>query len=147
MDIGLAVTSDDEHKVHKNLTVLGGYTGVLRSEMGILNPVVQVQVPEGTAAQANYVSITGLETRTNYYFIRDVKLIRSGICELELELDPLMTYETEIRNLICTVHKNEKIANSYLMDENYQILAYENIVTKKFNYTFDDETMILLTVG
>lgn len=147
MNIGLAYTNDDAHKLHKNLTVLGGYTGSLRGEMSVLNPVVQVQVPEGTAARANYASMVDIEERSNYYFIKDVVFIRSGVCELHLELDPLMTYETEIKNLICTVEKNEKLSNSYLVDNEYRILAYENIVTKTFPSGFDDESMILFAVG
>ena len=64
-----------------------------------------------------------------------------------MELDPLMTYETEIRNLICTVDRNEIDSDSYLYDENYKIDAFNNIVTKKFPVGFTDESYIFITVG
>jgi len=148
MNIALAYTTDDEHKVHKYLNQLGGYSGTLRDEMSVMTPVVQVQVPETTATQANYCAMPDINgQRTFYYFIRDIVFIRSGIVELHLELDPLMTYENEIRRLDCTIRKNENVGNAFLMDSEYQILAYENIVTKEFPIGFSDESMILITVG
>lgn len=149
MNISLAVTSEDEHKVHKNLSVLGSYTGTLREDCGMEAPVVMVQVPEATAQQANYAAISaGTElNRTYYYYIKEKTMHRSGIVELQLECDYLMTFETEIRALTCTVTRNEALANAYLMDEEYKILAYQNIVTKEFPLGFEDESMVLLTVG
>ena len=149
MNISLAVTSDDEHKVHKNLTVLGSYTGSLKEDCSMETPSVLVQVPEGTCQQANYASMSagGELPRTYYYYIKDKIMHRTGIVELQLECDYLMTFETELKAVDCTITRNEKIANSYLMDEEYKILAYQNIVTKEFPLGFDDESMVLITVG
>ena len=148
MNINLAYTADDEHKVHKYLNAIGGYNGTLKGEFSIINPVYLCQVPETSVSSANYASIPDIEAnRTRYYFVRDVVLVRSGVVEIHLELDPLMTYEAEIRRLVCTVDRNEFESNAYLMDEEYKILAYENIVTKEFPYGFDDESIVLLTVG
>lgn len=151
MNISLAVTSDDEHKVHKNLSILGSYTGTLRDDCSMEHPKLLVQVPEATAQQANYAAIsagTELE-RTYYYFIRDKIMHRTGIVELQLECDYLMTFEDEIKNLVCTVDRTEdqNYTNAYLVDNEYQILACENIVTKTFPIGFTDESMVLLTVG
>lgn len=149
MNINLAYTTDDEHKVHKYLNTIGGYNGSLKDEFSFLNPVYLCQVPEGSAVRANYASIPDLDGsgRVLYYFVKDVVLVRSGVCEIHLELDPLMTYETEIKNLICTVDKNEKMANAYLIDNEYKILACDNIVTIDFPQGFGDEQLILLTIG
>lgn len=148
MDISIAVTSDDEHKVHKNLSILGSYSGTLKEECSMISPVIKLQVPETTVSQANYAGLTGLD-RTYYYFIRDKVMIRSGIVELHLEIDPLMTYETEIKNLVCTIDRtqSQEVTNAFLVDNEYQILACENIITKKFPLGFTDESKILLTVG
>lgn len=149
MNISVVVTSDDEHKVHKNLSILGSYTGTLRDDCSMESPSIMVQIPEGTAQQGNYAAISaGTElNRTYYYFIRDKVMHRSGIVELQLECDYLMTFEDEIRALSCTVDRNEKEANAYLLDSEYKILAYDNIVTKSFPNALDDESMILLAVG
>jgi len=151
MNISIAVTSDDEHKVHKNLSILGSYTGSLKDDCNMENPTILVQVPEGTVQQANYAAMTaGTELpRTYYYFIKNKVMRRTGVVELELECDYLMTFEDEIKNLVCTVDRTEtkEVTNAFLVDNEYQILACENIVTKTFPLGFDNETMVLLTVG
>ena len=149
MNISVAVTSDDEHKVHKNLSILGSYTGTLKDDCSMETPSIMVQIPEGTAQRANYAAMSagGELNRTYYYFIKDKIMHRTGIVELQLECDYLMTFETEIRNLNCTVDKNEIMADSYLYDENYKIDAFSNIVTKEFPQGFGDEHLVLITVG
>lgn len=149
MNISVAVTSDDEHKVHKNLSVLGSYTGSLKEDCSMETPSIMVQIPEGTAQQANYAAISagGELPRTYYYFIKDKIMHRTGIVELQLECDYLMTFEDEIKALTCTVDRNETEANAYLIDSEYKILAYDNIVTKSFPNPLNDESMILLAVG
>lgn len=149
MNISLAVTSDDEHKVHKSLTVLGSYSGVLREDCSMENPTILLQVPEGTCQQANYAAIdAGSELpRTYYYYIRERIMHRSGVVRLVMECDYLMTFESEIRALTCTVDRNELEANAYLVDNQYKVLAYDNIVTKEFPTGFTDECMILFAVG
>lgn len=149
MNISIAVTSDDEHKVHKTLSILGSYTGSLKDDCSMENPSIMVQVPEGTIQQANYAAISagGELPRTYYYFIKDKVMHRTGVVELTLECDYLMTFENEIRDLRCTVDRNEIEANAYLLDNEYKILAYDNIVTKTFPNALDDESMILLAVG
>lgn len=151
MNISIAVTSDDEHKVHKTLSILGSYTGSLKEDCSMETPSIMIQAPEGTCQQANYTAIsagTELE-RTYYYFIKDKIMHRTGIVELQLECDYLMTFENEIKNLVCTVDRTEaqEVTNAFLMDNEYQILACENIVTKTFPTGFEDESMVLLTVG
>lgn len=151
MNISIAVTSDDEHKVHKNLSVLGSYTGTLKDDCSMENPTVLVQVPEGTVQQANYAAMSagGELPRTYYYFIKDKVMHRSGVVELTMECDYLMTFENEIKNLVCTVDRTEtqEVTNAFLVDNEYQILACENIVTKIFPVGFEDESIVLLTVG
>ena len=151
MNLSLAVTTDDIHKLHKTFTILGSYTGTLREECSIDNPIIKVQVPEGTAQQANYCAISaGTELpRTYYYFITDKVFVRDGIVELHMECDYLMTFEDEIKELEVTVERNEFDADSYLVDENYKIDAYSNYVTIDFPNGFDtdDDTYILMTVG
>lgn len=151
MNLSLAVTSDDIHKVHKSLTILGSYTGTLREECSIDKPIIKVQVPEATAQRANYCAISaGTELdRTYNYFITDRVFYRDGIVELHMECDYLMTFENELKNVICTVDRTQaqEVTNSFMMDDQYRILACENIVTKSFPIGFSDESMVLLTVG
>lgn len=146
MQVNLYYTNDDEHKLHKNIVSIHNCVGSLKDNCSLINPVILLETAEATATRANYMTITDLDI-LRYYFIRDWVMYRDGLVEVHAELDPLMTYETEIRNLNCTIARNENIADSYLYDENYKIDAYSNIVTKTFPQGFDNERIILLTVG
>lgn len=146
MQVNLYYTNDDEHKLHKTLTSIHNCPGSLKDSCSLMEPVILLETAEATASRANYMSITDLDIE-RYYFIRDWVMYREGLVEVHAELDVLMTYEQEIRDLQCTIARNEVDADSYLYDENYKIDAYSNIVTKEFPNGFDNESIILLTVG
>lgn len=148
MQIDLYYTADDRHKVHKTLTSIHNCVGSLKSECSMVNPRVIIETAEATASRANYAVIHDLDI-LRYYFITDQIMYREGLVEFVMELDPLMTYETEIRNLVCTVERNQNDSDSYLIDENYMIDAYSKYVTYDFPNGFpsDQDTYILMTVG
>ena len=146
MQVNLYYTNDDEHKLHKTLTSIHNCIGSLKDNCSLIDPVILLETAEATATRANYMTISDLDIM-RYYFIKDWVMYRDGLVEVHATLDPLMTYETQIRALECTVARNEIDADSYLYDENYKIDAYSNIVTKTFPTGFDNERMILLTVG
>lgn len=146
MQIDLYYTLDDRHKVHKDLVSIHNCVGALRAECSMVNPRVLIETREATAARANYAVIHDLDI-LRYYFITDQVMVRDGLVEFTMELDPLMTYETEIRNLVCTVQRNENESDSYLYDDNYKIDAYSNIVTKTFPIGFEAESLVLICVG
>lgn len=148
MQVNLYYTRDDKHKLHKTLTSIHNCVGSLRDECSLINPVILLETAEATACRANYLEITDLDIQ-RYYFIKDWIMYRTGILEVHAELDPLMTYEAEIRQVSATIERNEYEADSYLVDENYVIDAYSNYVTIDFPKGFDtnNDTYVLMTVG
>lgn len=148
MQVNLYYTRDDKHKLHKTLTSIHNCVGSLRDECSLINPVILLETAEATACRANYLEITDLDIQ-RYYFIKDWIMYRTGILEVHAELDPLMTYESEIRQVSATIERNEYEADSYLVDENYVIDAYSNYVTIDFPNGFDtsNDTYVLMTVG
>lgn len=91
----------------------------------------------------NYLYIDNLK---RYYYINNMNFVGSMV-EIICEVDVLMSYKTEIRNLNCTVKRNENIKNGYLNDDNYNVYSYENIVCKAFPKGLTDNSIILMTVG
>lgn len=148
MQVNLYYTRDDKHKLHKTLTSIHNCVGSLRDECSLINPVILLETAEATACRANYLEITDLDIQ-RYYFIKDWIMYRTGLLEVHAELDPLMTYESEIRQVSATIERNEYEADSYLVDENYVIDAYSNYVTIDFPNGFDtsNDTYVLMTVG
>lgn len=91
----------------------------------------------------NYLYIDKLK---RYYYINNMNFVDSMV-EIICEVDVLMSYKTEIRNLNCTVKRNENIKNGYLNDDNYNVYSYENVVCKAFPKGLTDNSIILMTVG
>lgn len=65
---------------------------------------------------------------------------------LHLELDPLMTYKSQILNLDCIIKRNTSKYNLYVEDEKLQTLKKTQIQTKAFNHTFVPYTSTVITL-
>lgn len=138
-------TLSDPRAVSKTLgTSTGSATGALHERVDSLTMVVRLPGSlYNIVTQSNYVM---LDLTQKYYFIESYE-VENNTCFIRLKEDVLMSYANQIRALNCTVLRNENRANAYLMDEGYNILAYDKIVTKKFPNAIDQDTVILLTVG
>lgn len=65
---------------------------------------------------------------------------------LHLELDPLMTYKSQILNLDCIIKRNTNKYNLYVEDEELQTLKKTQIQTKAFNHTFIPYSSTVITL-
>ena len=115
------------------------------NETDILNPsiIVSRNFYDNIISQANYLYIDKLK---RYYFINNISFADSMIV-IDCTVDVLMSYKDEIKNLYCTVKRNENIKNGYLNDDNYNVYSYENVVCKAFPKGLTDNSIILMTVG
>ncbi len=89
-----------------------------------------------------YIGDTG-----KYYYISPNYEIDNHTVIINLKEDVLMSFKSQIYAQTCTISRNERQANSYLFDNGYQLLAYKNIVTKKFPSGLTDNSIILMTTG
>lgn len=88
MIINLYNNESPANKISKNITLITALSGELRGETNVVNPIVRVCV---TAFPAfNYARIPEF---ARYYYLRDVRQIRTDIWELALESDPLMSFD------------------------------------------------------
>lgn len=92
----------------------------------------------------NYAHIPSL----NLYFF--AKMLPTNIGNnhniLHLELDPLMTYKSQILNLDCIIKRNTNKYNLYVEDEELQTLKKTQIQTKAFNHTFVPYSSTVITL-
>ena len=65
----------------------------------------------------------------------------------ELLEDVRYSHREGIKGLTCTVARNENLSNGYLPDSSYKTYAYEQIVCKAFPNKFNNDSIILMTVG
>lgn len=145
MNIKLYNTTSPKIKVNKTLNLVADITGephdiVSETEMSVRLSIGHLQGVQGS--NYAYIASTG-----KYYFISPNYQIDNQSVIVNLKEDVLMSLKTPLLAQTCTISKNEFLADSYLYDENYKIDGYSNIVTKEFPQGFENESMVLLTVG
>lgn len=142
----LYTTSDDDRVVGKSLTTVASHTITLKDGCSIDTPVVSFTA---SASSVKYVNYARIDEFGRYYFIRDRKSLQNGVVEFTLESDPWNSFASQLRGCRATIVRNENASNGYLMDNEYQLLAYNTVVTRDFPRGLGEtgESIILMTVG
>lgn len=145
MTIELYQNLSDNRVLDKKLTLLKTLENVkLLDEFNVLRPRLKV----------SREAFSDLYDRCNYCFIPDFgryyyieKTLESNFVYLICEVDVRKSYADALRDLTCTVTRNENLKNGYLQDSNYSVYAYEQIVCKMFPNAINQDSIILMTVG
>ena len=144
MKITLYNTTSEAERVTKDLSLLTEVNDAkITSGVDLLSAKVILKrdiVPDVNAI--NYVYIDSFK---RYYFA--TVTIENGFIILSCEVDVLYTYKNEILNLSATVTRNENKKNGYLVDKDYEVFAYEQVVCKSFPNGLTSNSIILMTVG
>ena len=118
--LGILYNNKSDDKVEdKSLTQLGEYTIVFKGDENIINPVLKI-TDSTVSEDANYLYLNELG---RYYYIRKKTYSRQCIL-LECEVDVLMTYKTEIRQMNAIISRNERLYNLYLNDDKMEMYNY-----------------------
>lgn len=144
MNIKLYNTTSPRNKLNKTLNLVADITGESNISIDEHNCIFILSKGHLIGVQgSNYIFCTDTN---KYYYIENYEVINQTV-RIQCKVDVLMSYKTQILSNTCTISRNANISNAYLLDNGYQLLAYENIVTKKFPNGLEDEAVILLTVG
>lgn len=125
-------TSSPSNKINKNLTLKGGLLINLKNRPKDFTEL-DIDYTGNTGSVAldfNYAHLV----EYNLYFFAKMLPSNIGINHniLHLELDPLMTYKSQILSLNVITKRNTNNYNVYLNDENQKITEQ----TKQFYHTF-----------
>lgn len=91
-------TTDKPNVLNKTLNNALNVTGKFRTELNNMDLIVEIQynnIEQIQQSNYNYVYITDLD---KYYFITSFEIINNKIISLNLHIDVLMTYKTDILN-------------------------------------------------
>lgn len=146
MTITFYNNESDAIVVSKKITSISSINNAkIINETDIVNPsiVVSRNFYDSIILKANYLYIDKLD---RYYYINNISFADSMIV-IDCTVDVLMTYKNQIRNLTCTVTRNENLKNGYLNDDNYNIQAYKQVVCKMFPNAINNDSIILMTAG
>ena len=110
MTITFYNNESDAILVSKKITQISSINNAkIINETDIVNPsiIVSRKFYDSIILKANYLYIDKLE---RYYFINNISFAESMIV-IDCTVDVLMSYKKQIRNLTCTVTRNENLKN------------------------------------
>ena len=134
-------TSDERNVIGKSLTNKGTYTGSLRNESNIHSPSIIVEADLADLTGCNYFSIYG-----HFYWVTDIRSIRSGICEISGTVDALETYRAGIGSSSCIYKRQQNKWNLYIDDGAFITYANDKMYTVNFN-AITGNSIVLITQG
>lgn len=143
----LYIVNDDKRKTNKNLSniIKENVNIFYKDATEFIRPIIILDY-DGTwdMRDCNYIY---LSDKNRYYFVEKHSFQKGQKVIYELLEDVRMSHSEGIKNLTCTVSRNEFLKNGYLTDSNYNVYAYEQIVCKMFPTGIYNDSIILLTVG
>lgn len=142
-NVELATVNEDNNTLDKTINGFITYTGVLKEQCDILNPIIKLKCDISDILNKNYMYIPIL---SRYYFINNIVSVTADIVEISAHVDVLMTYNQYIKNLTGTLSRQEYINNPYLYDECFPVSQINKISTVPFPNKSDNEQYVL-TIG
>lgn len=143
MNIILYQTNDEVNRLEKTLSNPIDLVGTLREECDILTPTLKIESATNISGY-NYMRIADFG---RYYFIKTIKVIRTGLWEITAEVDSLMSYAVQIKALPAIAGRSANSINYYISDGKQEVLSQARVQTKLFPKGFSGATYILTTAG
>lgn len=144
MNLRLCINNSEKNKINKDLTAGVTLSGTLRNESNVVNPSIVINIENPTIYNYAYI-----EDFKRYYFITDYISLRTGIWQINLKSDVLMSFKDSILASNVLINNTETTGkNNYLSGSNWvnNCKAKTDIVT--FSHGLLNEGQyILITAG
>lgn len=127
MVITLYKNNSERNCVTKTLTNPRILNGTLRQETSIKTPIITIAGDENTP----FFNYAYIEDFARYYFITDIKSIRTGVWEISFLCDVLMSFKNDILN-----------ANA-VIDQTQEYDIYNYLSSDTFTASVKDKTDII----
>ena len=144
MNLRLCINNSEKNKINKSLTAGVTLSGTLRNESNVVNPSIIINIDNPTIYNYAYIEDFG-----RYYFITDYISLRTGIWQINLKSDVLMSFKDSILASNVLINNTETTGkNNYLSGANW----VSNCKAKTDILTFsqgllNDGQYILITAG
>ena len=144
MELQLMYNLSDARCINKKLVDAQTFTGQMRDEVSIMNPIVRIEVE--SIPRFNYAYIPELE---RYYMIDDITVYREGIVDVSMSVDVLMSFKRDILSSIAVVDKQSMSQNGdeYIDDGS---LVTDNLMfttITEYSAGFNDSVEYVLIVA
>lgn len=130
-NIVLQTTTSEKNRMDKTITDIAIYSGTLRADTSIVDPVFLVACDLANVVHANYLTVQAFGRS---YFINNIRSMRAGLVEFSCHCDVLSSFKTQIRQNHAIMHRSERNWNLYLNDGSLKMTQRpEKIVTEHFS--------------
>lgn len=156
MNIALYKNLSDDIELNKNLIYIKDISGYFKNDSNVTYTNINTQrtnpnsiispilfIESDTLPEFNFLHIKDFN---RYYFVDEIKCIRTGLWEINCSIDVLTTYKDDILNLNAIVSKQEltNYSNYFYDDDSYysevrtfnEIIEFEKGFNDEFNYIF-----------
>ena len=142
MYITTYVNASDKHVLHKDITkVHENISVILKDDSNIIRPTIIVS--SSLAPSYNYVYLSEFD---RYYYVTDITYSQQRYY-ISLEVDPLMSFQSEIEALKLIANRSSSRFNVYQQDNYIPFLQYNVIATQNFPNGFGSPSMVLAVNG
>ena len=144
MEIQLLKNSQDKKIINKTPTVVATKQGTLKTPCDVMAPMVQMVLIDNLTF--NYCYIPKF---ARYYYVKSTTIDDNNLMTLQLEIDVLKTYATDIMQSSGIVTKSQSKYQMRLNDGGLQCTQDSIITHQNFPTTFDNmqKDFILVVSG
>lgn len=144
MNLSLFVNNSEKNKLDKSLSSELKFNGKLREESSVVNPSIMIQATNPSGY--NYAYIPEFK---RYYFITDMVSIRTGIWEISMHVDVLMSFKDGIKNTSIILSDTETTGQTnYMSGEQWATEVKNTTTIKMFPHSLPTTgKYILITAG
>ena len=134
----------EKNKIRKSLTGEVEYSGTLRDETSVINPVVMIHATN--LSLFNYAYIPEFH---RYYYITDIVSVRTGLWRVTMSVDVLMSFKSGILDLNVILSDTETTGQSdyYAGDQWRSLVKTKTDIINFSNGLLNDGEYILITAG
>lgn len=146
MNITLYTNSSERQAINKTLS--NGYqlTGSLRNESSVINPSILIEIDNPSYYNYAYIS-----EFNRYYFITDMISVRTNLWRINMSVDVLMSFASDILNLdviVSDVSSGENPVSTYIEGEQWKSTVKTKTDVVNFpSGLLDNGEYILITSG
>lgn len=124
MTVSFYTNSSDARELSKNLSLLATVDAQIKESCDILRPrLVLARQTLTQYATCNYCIIPSL--KRNYFC--EITMLPGDMLDISCSVDVASTWGSNIRNLYCTILRQEKIFNKFIPDATLPIRMTRNI--------------------
>ena len=144
MEITLYKNNSEKNKISKSLSNGHTLSGTLRNESNVVSPTIIINIDNPTSYNYAYIPMFG-----RYYFITDFVSLRTGIWQINLKSDVLMSFKDSILGSRALIQNTQSVGKSdYLNGSNWVTNCKTKTDIISFsNGLLNDGQYILITAG